>query len=62
MPPDMDIGGGYTIRWDAVSPTDGSQITGVVVSNARIFGDANISGSAGVVPVGPYMLVPGPNA
>lgn len=67
MPPTLDIGGGYTIRFDAVSLTTGSTITPVVVSNARIFTDTAVSqdaggGGGGTTTTGPYMLVPGPDA
>jgi len=64
MPPDLDIGGGWTIQFDSV---DGSGVTvaNVVVSDARIIGQPDVvdTGSGnGSGPVGPFMLVPGPGA
>lgn len=62
LPPDIELGGGYVIRVTAVSPTDGSTVTGVVVSNIAITAvDLGSSGGA-LDQLGPFMLVPGPNA
>ena len=61
LPPDLDLDGGYTIRFDAVDPTSGATDTGVIVSEATIFA-ANLAGSTAGLEVGPFMLVPGPGA
>lgn len=44
MPPDLDLDINYTIRFAAISPTDGSSVGGVVVSEASIFAQ-NLSGA-----------------
>ena len=64
MPPDLDIGGSWTIRFDAVDGT-GATVSNVVVSNARIIGQPTTvepGNGTGLTLVGPYMLVPGPGA
>jgi hypothetical protein len=63
MPADLDLPDGYIVTWAAIDPTTGADVSGVVVSGVSIFG--TLLGSAagnGGVPVGPYMLVPGPGA
>jgi hypothetical protein len=32
----MDLVANYVIQWNAVDPTDGSEVSGVVVSNATM--------------------------
>lgn len=61
MPQDLDIGAGYTLRVTALDPTTGNPVTGVTVSNL-IFTADQISGTPDQLQVGPFMLVPGPNA
>lgn len=36
LPPDLDLPSGYVIRVNAVDPTDGSQVTGVTVTDLSI--------------------------
>jgi hypothetical protein len=64
MPEDVVIGDGWTVEWDAVDPTTGASVSGVVISQANVTAaDESLglgTGTAG--PVGPYMLVPGPGA
>ena len=36
LPPDLDLPSGYIIRVNAVDPTDGSQVTGVTVTDLSI--------------------------
>lgn len=57
MPPYLDLGAGYQLQVNAVDPTTGDQVTGVVISSFSIIVD-NIGG--GELNVGPFMLVPGP--
>jgi hypothetical protein len=62
LPPDLDLPAGWTIRVNALSPTDGSQVTGVVVSDfSLLVTDLTGGGGTGSL-IGPFMLVPGPNA
>lgn len=61
LPPDLDIDGGYTLRFDAVDPTTGATVSGVVVSAVAI-GAADLAGAATTLDSGPFMLVPGPGA
>ena len=32
LPPDLDLDGGYTLRFDAVDPATGATVSGVTVS------------------------------
>jgi hypothetical protein len=62
LPPDLDLPDGYVIRWSAIDST-GAAVTGVVVSGVSVYGSTLGSGfGSGSGPVGPFMLVPGPNA
>ena len=36
LPPDLDLDGGYTFRFDAVDPTTGATVSGVKVSAVAI--------------------------
>lgn len=60
MPQDLDLPDGWTIQVTAVDST-GATVTGVNVSNMAIIADAPL-GANPVLNVGPFMLVPGPNA
>jgi len=61
LPPDLDLDGGYTLRFDAVDPATGATVSGVTVSAVAI-GAADLAGTAGALTAGPFMLVPGPGA
>jgi hypothetical protein len=62
FPEDVLIGDGWTIEWDAVDPTTGASVSGVIVKEANVTaGDAS-DGTVTTVQVGPFMLVPGPSA
>jgi hypothetical protein len=61
MPENMDIGDGWAIEWAAVSPTDGSAVSGVTISNASVTA-TDLSGGTASFESGPFMLVPGPGA
>lgn len=60
MPQDLDLTGGWAIRVTAVDAT-GAAVPAVTVSNMAIIADAPL-GATGSLEVGPFMLVPGPNA
>jgi len=63
LPPDLDMGPGFTLRVTALSTTDGSVVTGVKVSNFGVLvGDAGGAIDLGNLVVGPFVLVPGPGA
>lgn len=59
---DVILGGGFTVRFAAVSPTDGSAVSGVTVSNVEVTGAPQAGGGAETLQLGPFMLVPGPGA
>jgi len=60
MPPDTELDNDCNVEFVAISPTDGSTITGVTVSNMSIYFDD--VGGGGSFAYGPFMLVPGPGA
>ena len=60
MPQDLDLPDGWTIRVTAVD-TGGNLVSGVSVSNMAIIADAPL-GASSALSVGPFMLVPGPEA
>lgn len=63
MPPDLDLGPGFTLRVTALAVSDGSVVSAVNVSNFSVLvGDAGGTIDTGTLAVGPYMLVPGPGA
>lgn len=62
MPEDLDLPDGYIVQWNAVDPTTGANVAGVVVSAVSIFGTALAGGAGGATDLGPFMLVPGPGA
>lgn len=58
LPPDVNLSGSWTIEWDAVDPVTGASVSGVVISETSL----RVEGQADLLPVGPFMLVPGPGA
>lgn len=63
LPPNLDLGAGWTLRVTALSTADGSVVSGVSVSNfGVIVGDGGGTIDTGTLEIGPYMLVPGPAA
>lgn len=63
MPQFTQLGYNTTVVLEAIDPTTGAAVSGVVVSNVDIWADVEDSGAGGGgFTVGPYMLVPGPNA
>lgn len=61
MPQDYDLLSGWTLRVTAVDAT-GSTVSGVSASNFRIVADSPTSDTGRELAVGPFMLVPGPEA
>lgn len=62
MPPDMDLTAQYAIQWSALDPTTGDPVSDVNVSNATMLVTLVGTTTADALAVGPFMLVPGPNA
>lgn len=62
LPPGLDIASGYFIQVNAVSPTDGSQVSGVVVSNFSLLVAETLNTASTGEATGPFFLVPGPGA
>jgi hypothetical protein len=46
LPPNVDLGGGWTIEWDAVDPTTGASVAGVKVSKTSLL----VGGEGGLPP------------
>lgn len=61
LPQDLDIGPGYSLQVAALDPITGNPVSGVTVSNL-VFTADQISGTPEQLEVGPFLLVPGPNA
>lgn len=62
MPEGMDLDGSYTLQWAALDPSTGADVAGVVVSQAAMLVTQVSPGTAEDLQVGPFMLVPGPEA
>jgi hypothetical protein len=62
MPPDLDLGDGWTLRVTALDPVTGAVVTGVRVSNLALEVALGEGTSASDIAVGPYLLVPGAGA
>jgi len=62
LTPDLDLPAGYVIRVNAVSASDGSQVTGVVIQNYSLLCTDTVNGDGSQLETGPFMLVPGPDA
>lgn len=60
MPPDCSLGVGCTVEVVAISPTDGSTITGVTVANWSTYVNA-VAGAENLA-YGRFAYVPGPQA
>lgn len=61
MPDSLDLTESWQILFAAVDPTSGADVSGVKVSNAMLVVEL-VQGDATDLPVGPFMLVPGPGA
>lgn len=62
LPPQLDIGQGYTLRFIALDPTAGTEVTTVSISAANFTAEPLGQTTAEDLQVGPFMLVPGPGA
>lgn len=61
MPQDLDLTASWSVRVTALDAT-GALVSGVNVSNMAIVADTQNPDTADQLAVGPFMLVPGPNA
>lgn len=59
LPPDLALGGGYTLRVAALDATTGAAVAGVKIGAVAITAKAPTTGAASLQ-VGPFKLVPGP--
>jgi hypothetical protein len=62
MPPDLELAGTYTVRLLALDPTSGAVVPGVIVSQVVMMVNAGAGTTVDELAVGPFMLVPGPEA
>lgn len=62
MPGELDLPDGYQVVFAAVDPATGNAVSGVTVTNVSLFGTILGTGASGQLPLGPFMLVPGPGA
>ena len=62
LPPDLDIGDGYTLRVAAHSPVTGQPVAGVTIGTVVFTVDYVGPSSPEDLSTGPFMLVPGPGA
>lgn len=62
MPQDIDLVGNYTIRLTAIDPTTGALIANVNVESLVITAATVGATVPGDLAVGPFLLVPGPEA
>lgn len=62
MPPDLELVGSYTVRLVAIDPTTGAVVTGVTISDLVMMVNTLGATQPGDLEVGPFMLVPGPEA
>lgn len=62
LPPDMGLSAGYIIRFNAIDPTTGANVSGVTFTNAVLHVRNLTGGPAEALASGPFMLVPGPGA
>ena len=62
LPPDLDIGDGYTLRVAAHSPVTGQPMAGVTIGTVVFTVDYVGPSSPEDLSSGPFMLVPGPGA
>ena len=62
IPDNIVVTGGYTLRFRAIDPTTGADVSGVKVSKVSVLATDQLAGATGQPIVGPFMLVPGPGA
>ena len=51
---------GMRVQFEAVSPTDGTIVSGVTIANAALYVTDAVAEGGTAVEIGPYTLVPGP--
>ena len=62
LPQEVVIGPNWQVVFDAIDPTTGASVAGVTVSGVNLTATNAKTGKPETLTVGPYMLVPGPNA
>lgn len=62
FPQDIVIGPNWEVVFDAIDPVTGASVAGVSVSGVSLTATNALTGLPETLTVGPYMLVPGPNA
>ena len=62
LPQELLIGPNWEIVFDSIDPVSGAHVAGVKVSGANVTATNALTGQNETLKVGPYMLVPGPNA
>lgn len=62
MPQFTNLSYGTTVTLEALDPTSGAAVTGVVFDAVEIWADVGEIGGGTQNTSGPFMLVPGPNA
>lgn len=62
FPQEIVIGPNWTVEFDAIDPVTGASVAGVLVSDVNMTATNAKTGKLEKLDVGPYMLVPGPNA
>lgn len=63
MPDNIVVSGNYTIKWRAIDPTTGADVSGVKISRASVLATDQLAGSGTAdEPLGPAQLLLGPGA
>jgi hypothetical protein len=62
MPQFTQLGNNAKVVLEALDPTTGAAVTGVVFSNVDIYADVSDAPTGSQNVAGPFMLVPGPQA
>lgn len=60
MPPGLDLRDGWTIRFNALDPDTGAEVSGVSVNNASLTIVSLTADTPDTLQSGPFVLVPGP--
>jgi hypothetical protein len=60
LPDQMPLDGHFIVRWSAVDPTTGADVSGVVITEASVYGE--VTGDSNIADSGSFLLVPGPGA
>lgn len=58
LPPNLDLADGYVVRFNALDPATGAQVTGVLVSNALVYVYSDTASSPQQLESGPFTLLP----